>query len=122
MVVSPRGATPPAPVAPPQTATAPPSAPTHAVPVQRKASQGPPPTVPTKSLENNSDGAAGRSGGSKAEAPNTSRNNPSGSQDTATDDVWLQRHAHALYPHIRYLLRNEFLLDRERRGRLMRDD
>lgn len=42
--------------------------------------------------------------------------------DTATDDTWLQRHAYALYPHLRQMLRNEFLLDRERRGRLMRDD
>ncbi len=42
--------------------------------------------------------------------------------DTATDDLWLQRHALALYPHLKQMLRNEFLLDRERRGRLMRDD
>ncbi len=42
--------------------------------------------------------------------------------DTATDDYWLQKHARALFPHLRQMLRNEFLLDRERRGRLMRDD
>jgi len=119
---SPRAATPtPAPTptqTPPHVETTPPAA-----PVQRKASQGPP-TVPTKPLENNAAGdSAGRSGGSKAHAPRPNSGSAANApQDTATDDAWLQRHAHALYPHIRYLLRNEFLLDRERRGRLMRDD
>jgi hypothetical protein len=33
--------------------------------------------------------------------------------------VWLERHADALYPHIRDLLRAEMLRDRERRGRML---
>jgi len=114
------------PIVPPTIATqpAPPSAPASpAQPVQRRASQQGPPPVPRPPLQNNADaGFAGRQGGSKAEAPTSSANAPSAPTDTATDDVWLQRHAQALYPHIRFMLRNEFLLDRERRGRLMRDD
>lgn len=117
---APHAATPPSPP-PPQAVAAPPAPP---APVQRRAAQVPP-AAPTTPAEGNAGGdSAGRSGGSKAELPGSSRGGPfaTGPQDTATDDVWLQRHAHALYPHIRFLLRNEFLLDRERRGRLMRDD
>jgi hypothetical protein len=47
---------------------------------------------------------------------------PNASMDTARDELWLERHAQALYPHLRHLLRNEFFRDRERRGRLMRED
>jgi len=38
------------------------------------------------------------------------------------DIDWLERHAAALYPIIRRHLRNDLLRDRERRGRLVRED
>ena len=41
--------------------------------------------------------------------------------DTAHDRRWLETHAHALYPFIRGEIRSELLRDRERRGRLMRE-
>ena len=42
-------------------------------------------------------------------------------RDTAHDRAWLETHAHALYPFIRAEIRSELLRDRERRGRLMRE-
>lgn len=41
--------------------------------------------------------------------------------DTAHDRAWLETHARALYPLIRAELRSELLRDRERRGRLVRE-
>lgn len=43
------------------------------------------------------------------------------SRDTAHDRAWLETHARALYPFIRAEIRGELLRDRERRGRLMRE-
>ena len=44
-------------------------------------------------------------------------------RDESNLDVdWLERHAAALYPIIRRYLRNDLLRDRERRGRLVRED
>jgi hypothetical protein len=43
------------------------------------------------------------------------------STDTAHDRAWLETHARALYPFIRAEIRGELLRDRERRGRLMRE-
>ena len=42
--------------------------------------------------------------------------------DTSVDHGWLEKHAEALYPLIRKHLRNDLLKDRERRGKLMRDN
>ncbi len=42
--------------------------------------------------------------------------------ETSTDRDWLERHAEALYPIIKKHLRNDLLKDRERRGKLMRDN
>ena len=41
--------------------------------------------------------------------------------DTAHNRAWLETHARALYPFIRAEIRGELLRDRERRGRLMRE-
>jgi hypothetical protein len=41
--------------------------------------------------------------------------------ETWRDDRWLEKHATALYPLIRNMLRNELLRDRERRGKMMRE-
>lgn len=57
---------------------------------------------------------AGGAGGSGAGA--------SASGDGATDRASIERQARALYPTIRALLRAELVRDRERRGRMMRDD
>jgi hypothetical protein len=85
-------------------------------PVQRRSAAPTPPPPPPSPPRTN------RGESSQESPPPKGKGAPGVGVDTATDDVWLQRHAQALYPHIRYLLRNEFLLDRERRGRLMRDD
>jgi hypothetical protein len=42
--------------------------------------------------------------------------------ETSIDRDWLERHAEALYPLIKKYLRNDLLKDRERRGKLMRDN
>ena len=42
--------------------------------------------------------------------------------ETSVDRDWLERHAEALYPMIKKHLRNDLLKDRERRGKLMRDN
>ena len=42
--------------------------------------------------------------------------------DLSIDSAWLEKHAEALYPLIRKHLRNDLLRDRERRGKLMRDN
>lgn len=100
---------PPSVVAPPT--LAPPAAPS---PAQRRArSESPPPPPP----------AAAPPG----DTPRPPDLGPRGAwtdepPDTAIDDQWLERHAAALYPHIRRHLRNELLRDRERRGRLIRED
>jgi hypothetical protein len=54
--------------------------------------------------------------------PQEYRRSPKAGEDTTLDDAWLERHAAALYPIIRRHLRNELLRDRERRGRLVRED
>lgn len=41
--------------------------------------------------------------------------------ETWRDHRWLERHASALYPLIRGMLRDELLRDRERRGKMMRE-
>lgn len=41
--------------------------------------------------------------------------------ETWRDSRWLEKHATALYPLIRGMLRNELLRDRERRGKMMRE-
>jgi len=61
-------------------------------------------------------------GSSTGESDTTRRVSPDvgpAAVDTAKDRAWLQRHADALYPHIRDLIRAEMLRDRERRGRML---
>lgn len=109
---------PPSPPQGPNPAAAPSGA--DAAAVQRRASSGAgaPPRPPAKdshAAKESGDASGSRSGSRRnADAPPP--------PDTATDDLWLERHARALYPHIRLLLRSEFFRDRERRGRLMRED
>ena len=63
---------------------------------------------------------AARSGAGEPPAPDAAPSS-STSSDTSVDRVWLERHARALYPFLREQLRGEFLRDRERRGRLVRE-
>jgi len=64
--------------------------------------------------------------GKVAKATPPSQNNAAAQQqpppdNTWRDQRWLEQHATALYPLIRNLLRDELLLDRERRGKMMRE-
>jgi hypothetical protein len=47
---------------------------------------------------------------------------PTPAKDTARDQEWLVRHAQALYPLMRNLLRAELLRDRERRGQMLKEN
>jgi len=104
-----------APAAPPGLPS--PSSP-QSSPTQRRASHRSDP--PGQGGDRGGKNGPAPSPASPAPSPRTTQ--PENLMDTATDDLWLQRHALALYPHLKQMLRNEFLLDRERRGRLMRDD
>ena len=75
----------------------------------------PPTTAPPSATAANFSGIAGL-------GPEEYRRSPRTSEDATPDDAWLERHAAALYPIIRRHLRNELLRDRERRGRLVRED
>ncbi|MFM7146719.1 MAG: hypothetical protein ACKOW5_10355 [Actinomycetales bacterium] len=43
-------------------------------------------------------------------------------KDTARDQEWLMRHAQALYPLLRTMLRAELLRDHERRGHMLKEN
>ena len=90
--------------------------------VQRRASAPPPrvesPSTPAPSVTPTSavprnHGTTGHDGHSGLVSP---------AVDTAKDAQWLERHATALYPLLRGLLRAELLRDRERRGRLLKEE
>ena len=96
-------------------------APDSSVVQRRRAQAAPssalvPPTTPPPSA------TAANPGGMAGHDPQEYRRSPKAGEDTTLDDAWLERHAAALYPIIRRHLRNELLRDRERRGRLVRED
>lgn len=93
------------------------TAPTPVSSIQRRASRGP-------------GNATIRAVGSQedfveAQPPKSSgggRAWPTPATDTARDQEWLVRHAQALYPLMRNLLRAELLRDRERRGQMLKEN
>lgn len=96
-------------------------APDSSVVQRRRAQAAPssalvPPTTPPPSA------TVANPGGMAGQDPQESRRSAKAEEDTTLDDAWLERHAAALYPIIRRHLRNELLRDRERRGRLVRED
>jgi hypothetical protein len=103
----------PAPVQRRATHASPSASPSPASP--RPVAPSPTPAPITSTEETAAHTTARQPGVKRGSQPNTS-------MDTARDELWLERHAQALYPHLRHLLRNEFFRDRERRGRLMRED
>ncbi|MED5528470.1 MAG: hypothetical protein VYC81_07400, partial [Actinomycetota bacterium] len=97
------------------------SAPDSAV-VQRRGAQAAPPSAPLPPTTAPPSATAANSSGIAGLEPEEYRRSPRTSEDATPDDAWLERHAAALYPIIRRHLRNELLRDRERRGRLVRED
>lgn len=82
-----------------------------------------PPPVPPSSAASPNNSGDGKAGSGAERSHGAKRGSqPNSGMDTAMDELWLERHAQALYPHLRDLLRSEFFRDRERRGRLMRED
>ena len=55
-------------------------------------------------------------------AASGTRNAPRPSVDTTRDQEWLMRHAQALYPLLRTMLRAELLRDHERRGHMLKEN
>jgi hypothetical protein len=87
-------------------------------PVQRRAMGTPPPMPPAQLMameEPTPPAPAPRPAREAAKAPAPPQ------VETWRDDRWLEKHATALYPLIRSMLRNELLRDRERRGKMMRE-
>ena len=97
------------------------SAPDSAV-VQRRGAQAAPPSAPLPPTTAPPSATAANFSGIAGLGPEEHRRSPRTSEDATPDDAWLERHAAALYPIIRRHLRNELLRDRERRGRLVRED
>ena len=97
------------------------SAPDSAV-VQRRGAQAAPPSAPLPPTTAPPSATAANFSGIAGLGPEEYRRSPRTSEDATPDDAWLERHAAALYPIIRRHLRNELLRDRERRGRLVRED
>ena len=90
--------------------------------VQRRRAQAAPPSAPVPPTTPPPSATAANSSGIAGHEPEEYRRSPRTAEDATPDDAWLERHAAALYPIIRRHLRNELLRDRERRGRLVRED
>ena len=90
--------------------------------VQRRRAQAAPSSTPVPSTTPPTLTSAATPTGTTSGQPPDSRRPPIEREDALPDDAWLERHAAALYPIIRRHLRNELLRDRERRGRLVRED
>ena len=90
--------------------------------VQRRRAQAAPSSAPVPPATPPSSLPAADPGGLAGQEPSGNRRSPTERDNSTPDDAWLERHAAALYPIIRRHLRNELLRDRERRGRLVRED
>ncbi|MFM8350690.1 MAG: DUF4157 domain-containing protein, partial [Actinomycetales bacterium] len=99
-----------------------PLAPAAAAPVsagaQRRASRAPVDAtigVDTTSQEETGDAAPRPASAGSRQPTGTTK-------DTARDQEWLMRHAQALYPLLRTMLRAELLRDHERRGHMLKEN
>jgi len=90
--------------------------------VQRRRAQAAPSSAPVPPATPPSSLPAADPGGLAGQESSGNRRSPTERDNSTPDDAWLERHAAALYPIIRRHLRNELLRDRERRGRLVRED
>jgi hypothetical protein len=90
--------------------------------VQRRRAQAAPSSTPVPPTTPSSSPPAADPGAMAGQEPSDYRRSPTKRDNSTPDDAWLERHAAALYPIIRRHLRNELLRDRERRGRLVRED
>jgi hypothetical protein len=90
--------------------------------VQRRRAQAAPSSTPVPPTSPPPSPPAADPGGMAGQEPSDYRRSPTKRDNSTPDDAWLERHAAALYPIIRRHLRNELLRDRERRGRLVRED
>jgi len=104
------------PALPPAPLTIP--APTASAGIQRRASRSSTDATigaSTVAQEDSSDGPASAPG-------SAARNAVRPSVDTTRDQEWLMRHAQALYPLLRTMLRAELLRDHERRGHMLKEN
>ncbi|MCP4743732.1 MAG: DUF4157 domain-containing protein [Actinomycetales bacterium] len=90
--------------------------------VQRRRAQAAPSSTPVSPTTPPSSLPAANPGGMAGQEASGTRRSATERDNSTPDDAWLERHAAALYPIIRRHLRNELLRDRERRGRLVRED
>ncbi len=90
--------------------------------VQRRRAQAAPSSTPVPPTSPPPPPPATDPGGMAGQETSDHRRSPTKRDNSTPDDAWLERHAAALYPIIRRHLRNELLRDRERRGRLVRED
>ena len=90
--------------------------------LQRRRSQATTPSAPVPPTTPPPSATAATHTPVTGNGPKNSRRSSTEREDATPDDAWLERHAAALYPLIRRHLRNELLRDRERRGRLVRED
>ncbi|NKB91840.1 MAG: DUF4157 domain-containing protein [Candidatus Nanopelagicales bacterium] len=90
--------------------------------VQRRRAQAAPSSTPVPPSTPPSSLPAANPGGMAGQEASGTRRSATERDNSTPDDAWLERHAAALYPIIRRHLRNELLRDRERRGRLVRED
>ncbi|NKB92523.1 MAG: DUF4157 domain-containing protein, partial [Candidatus Nanopelagicales bacterium] len=90
--------------------------------LQRRRSQATAPSTPVPPTTPPPSATAATPTPVTGHRPQNSRRSSTEREDATPDDAWLERHAAALYPLIRRHLRNELLRDRERRGRLVRED